>query len=1142
MGLYDPDQTDLNYNNLQTQSPIPGAMPLTKEPEPLSWKEIAQLETGIAESSNWFVSLYHNSGIGDWTKSDPNFNGYARVKDTKYANYPEYFINADNDEEVEVAKTKIDEFEQTQELASRAPSLSFWSGMAWGMADPLLAVPGFGSVKLARIGQTVSTAKTVALGGGIGLAGIGAEEVILQGNNPQQTSTESAIHMAAGAIVGAAFGGLAARSIAKSEAKALANTDINVISDIPIENIDDVARLTAQDDSLKAVKSILEITEDEIPVNLKQVKENIGADDYKSLIERSQKDIDGIGDEIIPTKLKVESSEELISDDELAAVLKPTGNNLDESTGIGADYAMYDVRVAGIPQSVLKTIAIPHVSNPSIEGLASPSAVVRDFTSRIGYMHLPLKQIRKETKLNSKTGKYETIEVSEPAVAPYSLESAMQKDMVEALDFNKAMDASYLKYLQIDPESTGASIKAFSKSRGSNVLKSKDFDRLTMDAMNANDRHVIPEVQERAQYTRSLFNKAWERMKEVGLVDKPPIPSYFKVVYDVPKVIKDRLAFEDALTKLYLNRRSAEVIVEKDGKEFVEKATYDVRTKEIDWELKPGENIKSIKLGERMDVQEAASSASDTVDNILQMGDKALELGDIDRLSFTRGTDSARPRKIVLNEQDYEEIKNWLVQDFRKLTQNYLAGISRAVNYKKLLDNVGVDSPQDLRIRIKDEFKNYIIKIRNNKELTKEKKDKMIVKLNKQAIGSEKLFNDLLAISLGQFRKKTGVDGALRTLNNYNISRLFGGIVMSSLGDPFVSLLKNSIPNALWNGWLSELKQFVTGTRKLKTQDYRNAMTAIQNEMNDLARVVMNPDMSVYGVGKVERVSQVGSDLQMKASGATTWNNFWQKASHNLAEHNIMSYIKKPSLKGSKYLKEIGINDEMANRINQLQAKYGYDVRGTHISNTHLWGMTGSISTKQALEAADLFNNAIRVEVHKSPVITEMLDIPRFFQKSELRRSMVLGKGFGFAAINKVGLSALVRHDRNTLPALTIMAAAGMTVKLLQDKINGRESNYSLNQWLQFGIEKSGIGGMLLDPLFQASYAMKGIEDHGTRAWINEPLDYIMGPTASIINPAYRAILTKTQGQELDKKTFNQVKGLMPYSKLWQLKLLGENK
>jgi hypothetical protein len=1142
MGLINPQEAQSALD----ESLVTQGVPMPMEPAPtapeqsLGLQDQAALQARTAEQVSWPVSLLHN-GLGNWEKEDPNYPTWDKIKDTQYAHYPDYFINVGSDRAFDEATKKVDEKLQYEDLASRAPTTALISSIAWGAADPLWLIPGISSIKAAKIAGVVSKARTAAVTGIKTAGAIAAGEGILQAGQPDRTAEQSAINIAAGALVGSVLGAYAGH-IAK-ETPAIAG-EFKVpgvepsIPSTPINPAHEAALMTE-------AEKLFAMADDTIP---RPTTHTWPQDDHVSIVSelKKQEDISdladnelellGIKDREAAIKAQQESADlaDPVLEKELADALAPKGGdlkNLEEDTGVGAGYVTYDQRVAGLPDWVLKTYGNSRVMPANIEALASPSPIVRDLATRGWYQHLPFES---------------TMDDSGKAL-PLPLESKITEDMKTGIEFNKEFQSLYLKSQDIDPASVGSGLK------GAVRMKSRDFESEVLKAMHQGDTHENQYVQAAARLARKHIGDRIKLMQEAGLE-----PAYlkdwgFSHVWDINRIIADRGALEKALAGDFVNHQKAKIIyTDKLGKEKTDSALVNLKTKEHDWIPKDGEKFKSVILEEPLTIAEARTKARDTVDDILKLGDKNLALGDIDRLTFMKNTDNFKPRSIMTA---YDIIRPWLVQDFRQLFHNYMSSTSRAARIKEMMNDLGIDNFNDLRIRNRDHFDNLIAKIQNIKEkpqveinklpkeersqwIDKKKKDKMVAKLTKQSKSSLELLDDVLHMQLGQYKKRTSADPFFRMMNQYNAARLLGGVIISALGDPLGALLKNSVPDVIWHGWIGQLKSMALNTEKIKKQDYFEAFTAMQGEMDDAIRYLMNPDATPFSVGPTEKVVNALGQIGQKVTLMQYWNNFWQRVNHRVAESRILRDLEKGfdslNSREQEFLRGNSIDADMAKRIQAMSEKYGYDVRGSRISNSHMWSDR---------EAALHFNHAIRNEVHISPVITEQGDLPRFFAKSELRRSIYQLKGFPAAAISKITLNAAARHDTRALTGIVALVSAGMVVQLMKDKLAGRESNYTPAQWIIRGIDKSGVAGLLLDPLWQARYAADNTAKYGGRAWVSEPLEYMMGPSSSLVNPAYHAILDRYNAlndklsgrtpKPMDKKVQQQLKMFLPYQNLF---------
>src|SRR5690606_15994619 len=86
---------------------------------------------------NWVASLW-NHGIGDLSKSDPDYRPWDAIKDTPYEEYADQYVNVDNDEEKQAIDRAIDLKQKQDEVFQQAgPGLTFFTSIAASALDPL---------------------------------------------------------------------------------------------------------------------------------------------------------------------------------------------------------------------------------------------------------------------------------------------------------------------------------------------------------------------------------------------------------------------------------------------------------------------------------------------------------------------------------------------------------------------------------------------------------------------------------------------------------------------------------------------------------------------------------------------------------------------------------------------------------------------------------------------------------------------------------------------------------------------------------------------------------------------------------------------------------------------------------------------
>jgi hypothetical protein len=208
-----------------------GATPLGPYRPPA---EPAQPAPGIGETigaafrqNNIIASIASNNTGLDNSPQD-GYNPWEDIKGTKYERYWENFARANNPRYAAALKMQIDMEEQDRRTIDAAGVPGFIAGLAAGIIDPTILLPGGALVKTGRAGYSVSrSALSVGLAAG---AGVGVQEAFLQGSQELRTAGESAFAIGGGVVLGALLGAGAARILSPSERAVALRAFDNVIA------------------------------------------------------------------------------------------------------------------------------------------------------------------------------------------------------------------------------------------------------------------------------------------------------------------------------------------------------------------------------------------------------------------------------------------------------------------------------------------------------------------------------------------------------------------------------------------------------------------------------------------------------------------------------------------------------------------------------------------------------------------------------------------------------------------------------------------------------------------------------------------------------------------------------------------------
>ena len=178
----------------------PGDLPQQKEEnKPTPNHSLGSIVDAAFSRENVFVSAFKN-GVKDNIITNPDYNPFSSLPNTKYEKYLNSFVYADSDEEVERIKEQIDREENYTKILNESGWVGTVSSIAASLMDPTILIPGTTAIKAARGIKAIE-------GAALGSTAVGIQEVGLQSTQLTRTPEESALAIAAGGIFGGILGG-----------------------------------------------------------------------------------------------------------------------------------------------------------------------------------------------------------------------------------------------------------------------------------------------------------------------------------------------------------------------------------------------------------------------------------------------------------------------------------------------------------------------------------------------------------------------------------------------------------------------------------------------------------------------------------------------------------------------------------------------------------------------------------------------------------------------------------------------------------------------------------------------------------------------------------------------------------------------
>lgn len=769
---------------------------------------------------------------------------------------------------------------------------------------------------------------------------------------------------------------------------------------------------------------------------------------------------------------------------ELSPIMKGIAN--DGSAG-AARVGTRDVSLENLPNWLVNNVQVPFLHSPSLDMATSSSPLVRDIGSRFYDMNLP------------NTGSAYT-----------SMESLLRTDRIMNADLQKIVSSSYKDYLGTK-DAMFPGIKSLYVARRDQKLSLQEYNEEFAKAFRRSDESAIPEINSAAKEARAHYEQnIFKPLQELGILEKDlkvkTAPSWLTRIYDIPKVSKNPLAFKKTLSDYYISKG--------------------------------------------VDPVEAAAEAQKNTDDILGLGDNQVGLSDISRMSLDKGVRFTKDRTLDVPD---EILEPFLVNDFSSMMNVVYTQGRQMIRMQETLNSLGVKDLSGLRQAVKNEYSDAIAKGHETKVLdpnrpgyyTTTRTDLTNKELEKAAEDLKKNLdrvNDTVAVMLGQYATRTKADRFLRLLKTYNYTRIMGYVLISSLTDPAAMIIRNGMGKVIMDGYVAEAKDFAKGVAGLKHQDLRDMGVALDAEMEGAMRMLLDQGYENPMIkGKAEQIGDVMGDVMSKATGIHYWNVFNRRVAGRLIETRILRTVKKSQEQGwssltkkeINSLKENDIDEEIAGQIAKLQEKHGTTLAtGTHISNVKLWR-----STKAGNRIADIYSSGITKEVNNSVITPGKGDIPLLFQGSQLGSALGQMKGFFAKSTSALLLSGVSRHDANTAQALFALVSLGSLQYIIRQNIQGKEPNLDSGNLLYEGVNRSGILGLLGDPMF--AFVLNPLlgKGPGSRYMNQNPVEYMFGPSASVVK-ILGGVASKSLQGKFDQKTLDSMGHLIPYQNLFWLKML----
>jgi hypothetical protein len=631
-----------------------------------------------------------------------------------------------------------------------------------------------------------------------------------------------------------------------------------------------------------------------------------------------------------------------------------------------------------------------------------------------------------------------------------------------------------------------------------NNMSYRDFQREVGVAMRNNDEHQIPEVAQAAKTYRSkVLEPLNKEAVELGLLPEgvPPegAASYFTRIYDIDKITRDPLKFDDITFKWLKDEQFKKATIQDELEPLLKR--YDANKDDLElkeqiidivsrWQGKSNKDLKKALQAEakgktlddalnsaikkimatdtRLIDADLMSLASEIRSRIISTPDGRLPydknmrvdgqgrvssqgfLDDVNKPGMFKGRAFAIPDNMI---------SDFTINDADQVISGYVKRVKPYMNMHRRFN--GDTELKGVMKDMESEKNDLIRKAKTPKEREKiekkyQKDIRSLVALRQRALGRDFIASDP---THGGAR----VSRALRTLN---VVTLLGGMTISAIPDLGNLILLGSKPIKKTTGNL--VKSMLAGNQKIvwdKMKELRYAGVVAEIISND--RIMQMGDVAddVQARTKFERGLDFAGDKFGIASLMAPWNEMLKQFAAITTEATIYDLAKKAS-KGAASKEDMvvlsnnRIDKDMAKRIVGQYEKYGDMERELPLMNAGDW---------DDLEAKGAFLSALTEEVDRI-ILTPGYNKSIHMNSSELKKTIWQFKSFFSEATTKMLIRG-VQDWRDLKMAGSIIATTGlgMMVYAFKTKQAGKELSDNPAIWIIEGLDRSGRLGFLME-------------------------------------------------------------------------------
>ena len=448
-----------------------------------------------------------------------------------------------------------------------------------------------------------------------------------------------------------------------------------------------------------------------------------------------------------------------------------------------------------------------------------------------------------------------------------------------------------------------------------------------------------------------------------------------------------------------------------------------------------------------------------------------VRLGGVDAVQGPRGPELARVLDI-----ETKKIEEFLENDYEKVIKSSVRTLAPDIELGRKF-NGDVTLAAEFQ-KLKDEQIVQLKAIDAEPKLTPEQKAKRTEKLNAEYDGIRRDLQasiDRLRHTYGLPADADAIGSRLGTIaGQVNVLRLMGGVVVSSISDPFRGTMKYGLTSTFGDGFgtmITNWKAFKMGARetKLAGSGLDVMLHTTRNSIFDVLETLGQKTRGEKGLEYLTSKMGLIAGFDYWTAGikqliGVQANLYLSRAVRDVVEGKSGTVLDKMALSAKpvdsvEFLAKLGIDPQMARMIWQDMTKPGggEQVNGAWMPNTEAW----------TAETKRVWRQALAGEVDRA-IITPGLERPLWMNRTGTGRVIGQFRSFGMSSTVNTLMAGLQARDAAALQGALLMLGMGALSKYLWAVSVGGEAyeemmNMTLGEWADEAIDRSGVLGIVND-------------------------------------------------------------------------------